>query len=187
MSKRRWLLLGSAVPVLALIALLAWASLQSSDKPGVIDEPRTVSVEPNQARDFSLELLDGSAVVLADLRGNVVMLDFWASWCAPCREEAPALAQVYGEYQDSGVEFIGVAIWDNPQDARDFVEQFEVPYPAGVDTDGTIAIDYGVKGIPEKIFVDADGVVSRKFVGPIDIDTLRTTLDGLLEGVDPSS
>ena len=58
---------------------------------------------------------------------------------------------------------------------------------AGVDTDGTIAIDYGVKGIPEKIFVDADGVVSRKFVGPIDIDTLRTTLDGLLEGVDPSS
>ena len=120
MSKRGWLLLGSAVPVLALIALLAWASLQSSDKPGVIDEPRPVPVEPNQARDFSLELLDGSAVVLADLRGKVVMLDFWASWCAPCREEAPALAQVYGEYQNEGVEFIGVAIWDSHQDARDF-------------------------------------------------------------------
>ena len=186
MSKRRWLFLGSAVPVMALIALLAWASLQSSDKPGVNNKPRTVSVEPNQGRDFSLESFDGSAVALADLRGKVVMLDFWASWCAPCREEAPALAQVYGEYQDRGVEFIGVAIWDSHQDARDFGEVFEVPYPAGVDSDGTIAIDYGVKGIPEKIFIDADGVIRKKFVGPIGADALRTILDGLLEGVDPS-
>ncbi len=186
MSKRRWLLLGSAVPVLALIALLAWASLRSDETVGVNDEPRSVSIEPNQARDFSLELFDGSAVLLADLRGKAVMLDFWASWCAPCREEAPALAQVYGEYQDRGVEFIGVAIWDSPRDAQDFGEQFDVPYPAGIDSEGAIAIDYGIKGIPEKIFIDADGVVRQKFVGPIDADTLRTTLDGLLEGPDPS-
>ena len=184
MSKRRWLFLGSAVPVMALIALLAWASLQSSDQPGVNDEPRTVSIEPDQARDFSLETFDGRTVVLADLQGRAVMLDFWASWCAPCRVEAPALAQVYGEYQVRGVEFIGIALWDSTQSAEDFVDQFEVRYPAGIDVGGSIAIDYGVKGIPEKIFVDANGVIRKKFVGPMDADTLRTILDGLLEGVD---
>ena len=184
MSKRRWLLLGSAIPVMALIALLAWASLQSSDRPGVIDEPRTVSIDPDQARDFALETFDGRTVALVDLQGRAVMLDFWASWCAPCREEAPALGQVYGEYQVRGVEFIGIAIWDSTQSAEDFVDQFEVQYPVGIDSDGTIAIDYGVKGIPEKIFVDASGVIRKKFVGPMDVDTLRTILEGLLEGVD---
>lgn len=187
MSKRGWLLLGSAVPVLALIGLLAWVSLQPDDGPGVNEKPRTVSVEPDQARDFSLETLDGRAVVLSDLRGKAVMLDFWSSWCAPCRWEAPALAQVYGEYKDMGVEFVGIAVWDSTQGVEDFVDEFDVPYLAGVDSDGIIIIDYGIKGIPEKIFIDADGVIRKKFVGPMDADTLRATLDSLLEGASSES
>ncbi len=190
MSKRGWLLLGSAVPVLALIGLLAWVSLQPDDSPEgfvVNEDLGELDIAADGARDLSLELLDGSVVVLSDLRGKAVMLDFWSSWCAPCRWEAPALAQVYGEYRDKGVEFIGVAVWDSAQGAEDFVDEFDVPYPAGVDSDGIITIDYGVKGIPEKIFIDADGVIRKKFVGPMDADTLRATLDDLLNRVAPSS
>ena len=185
MSKRGWLLLGAAVPVLALIGLLAWASVKSGGNPGGLatnDEFAQVAVDADQARDFSLELLDGSTLMLSELRGRVVMLDFWASWCPPCRQEASTLSQVYREFQGRAVEFIGIAIWDRPDDARDFVSLFEVPYPAGIDSNGTVAIDYGVKGIPEKIFIDAGGVIRKKFVGPINADILETTLDGLLKG-----
>lgn len=190
MSKRGWLLLGSAVPLLALIGLLAWASLQPDDSPEgfvVNEDLGELDISIDRAKDFSLELFDGSTVVLSDLQGKVVMLDFWASWCAPCRLEAPTLSQVYGEYRDRGVEFIGIAIWDGAQSAEDFVDEFDVPYPAGVDSDGIITIDYGIKGIPEKIFIDADGVIRKKFVGPMDAATLRATLHSLLEGTTPES
>ena len=190
MSKRGWLLLGSAVPVVALIALLAWASLQPDDSPEgfvVNEDLGELDISEDRARDFSLELFDGSDVALSDFRGKAVMLDFWSSWCAPCQWEAPTLSQVYGEYRDRGVEFIGVAIWDSTQSAEDFVDEFDVPYPSGVDSDGLIIIDYGIKGIPEKIFIDADGVIRKKFVGPMDADTLRATLNSLLEGATPGS
>ena len=84
------------------------------------------------------------------------------------------------------MEFIGVDIWDRPDDAMEFVDLFDVPYPNGIDGKGIVAIDYGVKGIPEKIFIDQNGLISKKFVGPINADTLRATLDGLLKGLDLS-
>lgn len=185
MNKRGWILLGTGVPVLALIALLAWASVDSGSNPGglaVNDEFGQVSVDAEAARDFSLELLGGETLTLSELRGKVIMLDFWASWCPPCREEAPTLSQVYREFQGQAVEFIGIDIWDRPNDARVYVDLFDVPYPNSIDSQGIVAIDYGVKGIPEKIFIDPDGVISKKFVGPINADNLRATLNALLEG-----
>ena len=108
------------------------------------------------------------------------MIDFWASWCPPCRQEASVLAEVYGEYQERGVEFIGVNIWDNPGDAETFLQQEGQVYPSGIDSEGEIAISYGVRGIPEKYFITREGTVSRKFVGPLTADLLRETLEGLL-------
>ena len=180
--------MGSAVPVLAFFALLAWASVKSGGNPGglgVNDEFGQVNVETEAARDFTLELLSGphpddTTVNLAQLRGKVVLLDFWASWCGPCRIEAPTLAQVYQEYREKNVEFIGIDIWDGRQDALDHIERFSVPYPNGIDSNGTIAIDYGVKGIPEKIFISQEGTVAKKFVGPISAQALRSVLDELL-------
>ena len=186
MNKRGWILLGTAIPVSALIALLAWASVKSGSNPGglaVNNEFGQVSVDAEMARGFSLELLDGNTLTLSELRGKVVMLDFWASWCPPCRQEAPALAQVYREFQGQPVEFIGIDIWDRPSDAVEYVDLFDVPYPNSIDSQGIVAIDYGVKGIPEKIFIDPNGVIIKKFVGPINTGTLRETLEGLLEGM----
>ena len=192
MSKRGWILLGTAIPVLALISLLAWASVKSGGNPGglgVNDEFGQVDIDQQTARDFSLELFNGAnlegtnegqTLNLGELRGKLVMLDFWASWCPPCRHEAPDLAQVYLEFQGAPVEFVGVDIWDNRSGALNHIERYNVPYPNGFDGEGIIAIDYGVRGIPEKIFIDSDGEIIKKFVGPITADTLRDTLNQLL-------
>ncbi len=183
MSKRGWILLGSAIPVAVFFALLVWASTRTGGRAGgvfVNSKLGELRVSPAPARPFSLELLDGRTVALAGLHGKVVMVDFWASWCPPCRKEAPVLAEVYREYAGQGVEFVGVDIWDRREDAQEFVARYGVPYPNGIDTKGTIAIDYGVRGIPEKFFIGRDGTLLKKFVGPMDAATLRRVLDGLL-------
>jgi len=188
LSQRNWILLGGGLPVLGLLLLLAWASLRSGGGPGVgvNQDFGVVDIESRNATDFNLQLMNGDNLSLEELRGRVVMVDFWASWCAPCRQEAPILAQVYREYAATtgtaggGVEFVGVNIWDQENNARNYLEDFDVPYPNGIDASGVIAINYGVRGIPEKFFIDRDGVIRQKFVGPMHADKLRETLDELL-------
>ena len=190
MSRRGWLLLGAAAPVRAFLALLTWAVVHAGCIPGsvgVYQEVGEVQLSPQAAKEFSLTTLDGDTIDLASLRGKVVMVDFWASWCAPCRFEAPDLVEVYLEYADRDVEFIGVDIWDQRQGAIDHIERYQVTYPNGVDDEGAIAISYGVRGIPEKLFIGRDGMIVKKFVGPVDADTLRRTLNELLGLEDPVS
>ena len=188
MSKRGWIILGAILPVVALLGLLAWASVKSGGNPGsfgVNNNFGEVKVSGALAREFSLELLDGSALALSDLRGKVVMVNFWSSWCPPCRREAPILAQVYREYADQPVEFVGVDIWDRRKDALQFIDRYGVTYPNGIDDKGTILIDYGVTGIPETWFIDCKGTTSKKIVGPMDTEKLRAILEELL-AVDPA-
>ena len=200
MNRRGWILLGVGLPILAFLSILVWASLQTRGTPGgmgINTDFGVVEIEPKPAQDFSLELMtgmdsegdgngngsseiSGGSVTLSEMRGKVVLVDFWASWCPPCRQEAAALEEVYREYAGPEVEFIGVNIWDLEDNAHTYVKDFGLTYPSGVDTDGVIAIDYGVRGIPEKFFIGRDGVIRQKFVGPMSADTLRQTLDRLL-------
>ena len=169
--------------MLTLFTLLGWALVKSGGNPGgfgVNNSFGEINVSGEPAREFSLELLDGRILPLSDLRGRVVMLNFWASWCPPCRREAPVLAEVYQEYAGQPVEFIGVDIWDNREGALEFIDRYGVTYPNGIDDKGAILIDYGVTGIPETLFIGCDGVLSKKFVGPINADKLRAVLDELM-------
>ncbi len=183
MSRRGWILLASGLPLLALFALLAWASVRSGGNPGgfgVNAEFGQVEVSEDQADDFSLELMSGETLTLADLRGKAVMVDFWSSWCPPCRQEAHVLAEVYLEYESLPVEFVGVDIWDVPAAAQEHIDRYNVPYPNGLDADGIIAINYGVTGLPEKFFISPEGMVVKKFVGPMSPSKLRGILNEML-------
>ncbi|MDE0823127.1 MAG: TlpA disulfide reductase family protein [Dehalococcoidia bacterium] len=183
MTKRVWVLLGGGVPLLGLIALLAWASISTGGNPGGLatnNELIEFEVDAELARDFSLDLIGDGSLNLSDYQGQIVMVDFWASWCQPCRVEAPTLAKVYREFQNQPVEFIGVSVWDNIGDAEIFLEQEGHTYPNGFDREGVIAIDYGVRGIPEKYFIDRDGILVKKLSGPLTETTLRDTLNELL-------
>ena len=187
MSRRNWIILGTAAALIPLFALLAWAASQQRGQPagtGINQQFGEIPVESSPAADFTLPLLNGDAVRLSDLRGSVVMVDFWASWCAPCRQESPALNRAYAAYADRPVEFIGVNVWDTENSAELFLVEYGVEYPAGVDSGGDIALNYGVRGIPEKFFIDANGIIRHKYVGPMPEDVLRATLDALLAEVE---
>lgn len=183
MNRRGWIMLGTAAVLVPLFALLAWAAMQQRGQPagaGINAQFGEVRVSKAGAADFTLATADGSVLRLSDLRGKVVMVDFWASWCGPCRQEAAALNRVYAAYSDAPVEFVGVNVWDTPDAAEVFLVEFGVAYPTGVDADGGIALEYGVRGIPEKFFIGADGSIRRKYVGPMPEDVLRRALDELV-------
>lgn len=118
------------------------------------------------APDFALELFDGNTVRLSEFRGKTVMLDFWASWCVPCRAEARDLEAAW-KRQGDDVVFLGINIQDRKEDALEFIEEFGITFVNGRDPDGKIAVDYGVWGIPEAFFVSPAGRITYKHVGAI--------------------
>ena len=180
---RRRLVILSLVPIIAIAALLIWGTARSGGRPGglfINSSGGEVDVDSSLAPDFSVTTFDGETITLSDLRGQVVMVDFWASWCPPCRVESPDLVSAYRSFQDRGVEFIGIDVWDRESAGRSFVADEGLPYPNALDTNGFITIDYGVTGIPEKFFIDAEGRVVRKYVGPIRADELARILNDML-------
>src|SRR5918992_164842 len=130
--------------------------------PDPTDEGRT-------APEFELELLGGGTLSSNDLRGRPVVLNFLASWCVPCREEAPLFEAVYQDYKDAGLQVIGVNIRDSEPDAAGFVEEFQISYPVVRDPQEILATDIGVLGLPETYFIDAEyrfaGTSNTKQIG----------------------
>jgi thiol-disulfide isomerase/thioredoxin len=106
-------------------------------------------------------------VSLADFAGKGVVLNFWASWCVPCRDEMPYLDKVARASSDRGVAFVGVAFRDDEPSSRAFLNEVGVSYPTGADAEGDIARSYKVIGLPMTIFIRPDGTVARRWPGPI--------------------
>ena len=199
-------------PLLALLAWASAQQGGQPAGAGINARFGEIAVTPAPAPDFALELYGGGAgdiIInrgdsistgdntgtgdgadtgdrwrLSDRRGQVVLVDFWASWCAPCRQEADALNRVYADYAGRPVAFVGVNIWDTPAAAAAFLDEFGVGYPTGPDAAGVIILNYGVRGIPEKFFIDAGGRIRHKYVGPMPEPRLRATLDALLSETD---
>jgi len=151
------------VPVAALFLVVGYVGLRTR-------QPTPLSValargEHPPAPAFRLARLDGGEVDLASLRGRFVVMNFWASWCVPCKDEAPLVERVWREYRDRGVVVIGVNVQDLESEARKFIANMGVTYPNVRDRDGTVSRAYGITGIPETFFIDRQGRVIRKFPG----------------------
>ena len=131
------------------------------------------------AADFELRLFGGDLLRMSDLEGKVVVLNFWASWCPPCRAEMPDFEEMWQEMKDDGVVFVGVAVSDSPEEARAFVEATGVTYPVGVDSSGSIAGDYRVLSLPTTFLIDREGREARRF-GLANRGALRILIRGKL-------
>jgi thiol-disulfide isomerase/thioredoxin len=117
------------------------------------------------APDFTLKTLDNYEITLSKLRGRVVLLDFWATWCGPCRESIPHLVQLQKSYQQSGLEVVGMNVDKGDVDAvRRFVKSLDIPYPIVIASD-ELQRHYGITGLPTTILIDKDGKIRQKFLG----------------------
>ena len=139
------------------------------------------------APEFTLSNFDGGDIALSDYLGQPIVINFWASWCPPCREEAPLLERVWRDYRDDGVMFLGVDIQDGEESGMRFLEQYDITYPNGLDKDGRVTIDYGVIGLPVTFFVNREGIIERRWVGALREKRLVAWIDELIAGVAPSS
>ncbi|MDA1257152.1 MAG: TlpA disulfide reductase family protein [Chloroflexi bacterium] len=185
MTQRKLIGFIVGVPSVLIGALLIWAIIQNDGNPGGLAVNQSLGerdVSAQVGADFALPALDGDGTVrLSDFRGKIVMVDFWSSWCPPCRQESPALEAAYQDFRDQGVEFVGIAIWDVDSETRKFRDAFGLEYPIVVDSNGRAAVEWGVVGLPEKFFVDREGRVVKKYAGPMTRDRLGLELREMLE------
>ena len=154
--------------VVGLISLLAYSLFgpKAGRPQGRINASGAIVTESGRpAPEFEAPLFSGGTFRLADYRGKIVVVNFWASWCPPCRQETPLL-QTAAAQLDSDVVMVGVDVWDTDRDARDFITEFGVKYPQARDS-GSIAVDYGLTGVPETFVIDAGGKIVARLPGPV--------------------
>ncbi len=175
----RWGAVGVGITVLVPFLFLLGTRLGSD--PRLVRSPLLGQPAP----EFSLERFDQPGTISsADLAGRVYVVNFWASWCVPCREETPALESFYQRWRSQGVELVGILYNDTLGAAGEFRRQFGGSWPLVDDPSGRAAIDYGVFGVPETFVVDERGVIMAKLVGAVGPTTLDEVLAGIQAGAD---
>lgn len=141
-----------------------------------------VAVVGAPAPDFTLTLFDtGETITLSDLRGQPVILDFFASWCSSCRAEAPSLEEFWQAYQSKGLTLLGVAIDDSAEGLRDFKDEFFLTYPMGLDETGEVAAMYRVSSIPTFVMIDRDGQIANVVIGGMSRAAMAAEAEALLK------
>jgi cytochrome c biogenesis protein CcmG/thiol:disulfide interchange protein DsbE len=172
-SRRARLLAGVAAAVTVIVALLM--SGLGRD-PSVFASPLVGRMAPN----FTLPQLNGPPVTLARLRGQIVVVNFWASWCTECQDEQAALDQVWQQFQDSGVVVVGVNFQDTAGAARGYVRTDAVTYPVVEDAGSKTALAYGLRGVPETFVLNRSGRIVKHVIGPVGAAGLATEINSML-------
>ena len=171
------LIWGILIALLVILAITLKRSQQGTAQPG------------DAIQDFQLSMFSGyemngrNQVSLSDLRGKVLLINFWASWCKPCEQEAAELRTAWAHYQDGGdVIFLGVDYVDTEPEARAYLEKFDIRYPNGPDVGTRISQLFRIQGVPETYFVDKNGVLQYVQIGPFtSADQIQSIIDPLLQ------
>lgn len=181
-------LLTIAIILLALTIIFVnlWkSSTTQQTKENVEEETSTAETSPEfgkpqvqagyLAPDFELTTLDGASASLSDYRGKKVILNFWATWCPPCKAEMPHMQNFYEKNKDNGIEVVTVNL-TNMENSRGninkFVEDYSLSFPVLLDEDGAIGTQYQAFTIPTSYIIDSNGIISTKIVGPMDEDMM---------------
>lgn len=165
------ILLGGLLTTGALMAVLA---------SGFGRDPRAIEGDLQNAVNFSLPTLEGEQVTLSSLQGQPVVLNFWATWCQPCKIEHPHVLRAAATYAPLGVTFLGVLHDDEPANAVRMLQQEGKAFPTVYDVSQRVSVDYGITGVPETFVLDAEGRIVQKFVGPVGPGEIEAVLEGLL-------
>ena len=154
------------------------SSASSGPLPGKVRD-----VEPEPVPDLTLETLDGASIDLAKQDGRLLLVNFWATWCAPCREEIPDLKALHSDLEEDGLTVIGVALDRKGREVVDpFVDQHEINYPIVVDAEGTAEAEFGpIPGLLTTILVTPDGQITKRVVGIFPTDEMRPILQDMLD------
>jgi peroxiredoxin len=137
--------------------------------------------EGSLAPDFLLATLDGGEVRLSDLRGRGVILNLWATWCAPCRKEMPQFVEAYDRYHDEGLEIVALNVQESASIIQPFVDDFGIDFTVALDKRGAVSDDYRIIGLPTTYFIDREGVLRAAFQGPFLERLQGTQVQGAIE------
>ena len=172
---QRIMKLALLIPV--VVVGLAMGACSEEPGPGPTASP---APEAGMAADFQLMGLDGQTVTLSGLRGSPVLLNFWATWCGPCRAEMPYLQQVYADerWTAAGLKILAVNAGESVNGVEKFLEDNGLTFPVLLDSDQSVAIDYDIRGIPTTYFIDKDGIIKSVKVGSF---RNKAEIDGHLE------
>ncbi len=165
-----------AVGLVVIVPLVALLAAGFGRDPKL----RSESMVGRAAPVFNLEQLEGGRFSLKGQNGQPVVVNFWSTWCQPCKIEHPILLDAARIYQPMGVRFVSVLYQDDAAKARVYLRKNGSEWPTLVDPGGRTAISYGVAGVPETFFIDRNGVVVHKVAGPVGAEEMITTLQGML-------
>ena len=170
-KQKRWGQIAVWLLLLTLMVILGWKLQQVNKDPLVF----------GKAPDFTLTTFHGESYTLSDHIGQVVVINFWASWCGPCEVEAADLERAWNKYQSLGVLFLGVGYVDTETEALAYLRKWNVTYPNGHDLRTEISQAYRIRGVPETYIVDKHGILHRQIIGPANLDQLSIIIEHLLD------
>jgi peroxiredoxin len=183
------------VVIVAIAGVIYWLDNRNSDTaspsgaefgartidPNLVPDGLDVGIDPgNVAPDFELERVDGGEAWLSDFRGHPVVLNFWATWCQPCRQEMPQLVTAFDKDKANGLEIIGLNLQEGKDLITPFARDFGIDYPILIDRDGDVGDEYELLGLPTTFFIDANGIIQSVYRGPLEDSSQDTNVQGAI-------